>query len=62
MWQPIRSLRDLPTDRALHFAVVEKGRMRTIDYPCRRAGNSLVDARTGRPIEIRPTHWREWKD
>jgi hypothetical protein len=61
MWHPIRCLDDLPTDRTLRFAVVEKGRMRTLDYPCLRKGDRLLDASTGRPIDTRPTHWREWK-
>jgi len=60
MWQRIYSLSEIPADRDLHLAVLEGEEVHSLAFPCRRNGQSWVDARTRRPVEVYPTHWREW--
>jgi hypothetical protein len=58
MWQPISSA---PFDRDLELAVLEAGGEHALVFPCRRVANGWINATNGRSIEVRPTHWREWK-
>jgi hypothetical protein len=58
MWQPISTA---PFDRDLELAVIADGEMHALVFPCRRTSESWIDATTKRRIEVRPTHWREWK-
>jgi hypothetical protein len=60
MWHHIGSIEDIPTDRELLLAVMDDDGMHELVFPCRRRGRSFVDAKTQRPVEVRPTHWEEW--
>jgi hypothetical protein len=60
MWHSIKSPSDVPADCELHLAVIEGGEVHALVFPCRRVGLAWVDAKTRRPVEVYPTHWREW--
>ena len=60
MWHPIGSLLDARTDRDLRLAVLNKDGEHVLVFPCRRRGNSWVDAKSGRFVEVYPTHWDDW--
>ena len=62
MWHPIDPDSDVPTVRDLRLAVVDKGEVHALIFPCRRSGQSWVDANTKRRVEVYPTHWQEWAD
>ena len=60
MWHRIGSVEEVPADRDLRLAVMDGGTMHELTFPCRRRGESWVDANTQRSVDVRPTHWREW--
>jgi len=60
MWKPIGPILEIPTDRDLRLAVLDKKGEHVLVFPCRRRGNSWVDAKSGRPVEVYPTHWEDW--
>ena len=63
MWHRVNSLTDVPNDRDLRLAVIDgTGVVHALVFPCRRAGNSWVDANLRRPIDVYPTHWQEWAE
>lgn len=57
MWQTIDSA---PQDRDLELAVIDKGDIHALAFPCRRLRDGWINAITHARIEVRPTHWREW--
>lgn len=59
-WQPIATA---PFDRDLELAVFGKAGSHAVafPFPCRRMLRGWLNAETKEPIEIRPTHWREWR-
>jgi hypothetical protein len=56
-WKPINSA---PFDRDLEVAVIDDG-THAVVFPCRRVVHGWVKAATSQPIEVRPTHWRDWQ-
>jgi hypothetical protein len=61
MWHKVNSLADVPTDHDLRLAVIDgSGAVHALVFPCRRVGNSWVDAKLRRAVEVYPTHWQEW--
>jgi hypothetical protein len=58
-WQRAASA---PFDRVLELAVIGAAGIDTIAFPCRRLLKGWVAAETGEPLDVRPTHWREWSD
>jgi len=58
-WQPVSSA---PFDRDLELAVVDRKEAHALAFPCRRSADGWLNAQTKRRIDVRPTHWREWKD
>ena len=61
MWHEINTSGDVPKDRDLRLAVIDgKGTVHALVFPCRRVGNSWVDAKLKRQVEVYPTHWQEW--
>ena len=58
-WQRAASA---PFDRLLELAVIGAAGIDTITVPCRRILNGWIDAASGEPLDVRPTHWREWRD
>jgi hypothetical protein len=62
MWHLVQSISDVPTDRDLRLAVMDRddGMLHQLVFPCRRSGLSWINAKTRRLVEVRPTHWQEW--
>lgn len=56
-WQPITTA---PFDRDLQLAVIEGGEVNALVFPCRRVLRGWVKAKTAAPVNVHPTHWREW--
>ena len=59
-WEPIATA---PFDRDLELAVFDTaGQAHALVFPCRRVVGGWVDAETKKKlIDVRPTHWREWR-
>jgi hypothetical protein len=63
MWHLVNSIGDVPDDRDVRLAVIDaSGKEHALVFPCRRVGNSWIDTKLQRPVEVRPTHWREWTE
>jgi hypothetical protein len=61
-WQPISIA---PFDRDLELAVIDQDGPHVLVFPCHRASGlraSWANSETGKPVEVHPTHWREWQD
>ena len=58
-WKPITSA---PFDRDLEVAVIDYDGTHSVVFACRRVLHGWIKAATRQPIELRPTHWREWQD
>ena len=58
-WHPIGTA---PHDRDLHLSVIEDGEVYPLVFPCRRKGNQWAHARTGKLVDVDPTHWRDWTE
>jgi hypothetical protein len=62
MWQTVQSLKEIPHDRDLRIAVMEGKTVHALVFPCRLRGEVWVDAKTGRQVDVYPTHWQDWTD
>jgi hypothetical protein len=60
MWKPVVAGETIPTSRNLMVAVEDGGGMHALEFPCRYVDGVWVDAKTGRLVDVRPTHWRDW--
>lgn len=58
MWLKIDAA---PFGRDLELAVIEKGEVHAVAFPCRRLLRGWINAETKQPVEVYPTHWREWQ-
>jgi len=58
-WHPIATA---PFDRDLELAVVEDGDTHALLACCRRLRYGWVNAITGKPMDVNPTHWRDWQE
>lgn len=59
MWQPIHTA-VFGVD--LQLAVIERGEVHELIFPCRRDEAGWLDAKTSERIAVSPTHWRMWDD
>jgi hypothetical protein len=51
------------TDCEVRLAVIDgSGTVHALVFPCRRVGNSWIDSKLRRPVEVNPTHWQEWTE
>jgi hypothetical protein len=57
-WRPSSGA---PFDRDLEIAVIDNDGPHAFAFPCRRVLNGWIDAETKKRLDVRPTHWREWK-
>jgi len=57
VWHPISTA---PFDRDLEIAVIDSNGVHAVTFPCRRELGGWIKSETNRPIDLRPTHWREW--
>jgi len=63
MWNEVNTPDDVPNDRDVRLAVIDaKGTVHALVFPCRREGKSWIDSKLRRPVEVYPTHWREWAE
>ncbi len=58
MWEDISGA---PFDQDLELAVIDRDGPHALVFPCRRVLGGWLDAETGRRIQVRPTHWRPWR-
>lgn len=49
-----------PFDRDLELAIIGASGIRPLAFPCRRLLHGWIAADTRQPLDIQPTHWREW--
>jgi hypothetical protein len=59
MWKTIASA---PEDIDLELAVIDEDGCHALVFPCRRQDDGWVDPRDGRPVQVRPSHWRAWSE
>ena len=57
-WQLIATA---PVGRDLELAVIDGGAIHAIVFPCRRDRLGWVRVGDHKAVDVRPTHWREWK-
>ena len=58
-WQPIQTA---PFDLDLELAVIDREGRHALAFACRRTPRDWIGAQTRQQIDVRPTHWREWKE
>lgn len=56
-WLPVSIV---PSDTDLEVCVMDRQGIHALIFPCRKDGAAWVDAETGKPVDIQPTHWRTW--
>lgn len=59
MWHPITTA---PSDRDIELAVLDLDGPHALVFPCRRIAAGWMNAQSGERLDVRPTHWREWRD
>ena len=57
MWQ---STKIAPFDRNLQLAVIDATGVHALVFPCRRVLHGWLNSQTGLPVQVYPSHWREW--
>ncbi len=58
-WQRVANA---PFDQLLELAVIGAAGIDAIALPCRRILKGWIAAESGEPLDVRPTHWRGWRD
>jgi len=59
-WLPVSIA---PGDTNLEVGVMDKrGDVVALVFPVHKKGTYWVDATMKKPIDIAPTHWRQWRD
>lgn len=56
-WQPIGTA---PFGRDLELAVLDADSICVLVFPCQRSPYGWVKSKTAAPVDVHPTHWREW--
>lgn len=56
-WRP---LREAPSDRDVQLGIKDGNGISPLSLACRKVGRGWVQSGTGKPLSLRPTHWREW--
>jgi hypothetical protein len=49
-----------PFDRDLELAVIDFDGAHSLVFPCRRVLSGWAKSSTRSPLNVHPTHWREW--
>jgi hypothetical protein len=63
MWSRLDTSTAVPPDREVRLAVIDAaGAVHALVFPCRRSGEGWVDAKTGRRVDVFPTHWQDWAE
>jgi hypothetical protein len=58
-WQPMATA---PVNRDLELAVIDYDGLHALIFPCRRDLTGWQKSGTQEHVDVRPTHWREWKN
>ena len=59
---PWINIETAPFDRDLEVAVIEAdGDIHAVVFACRRTLRGWIKSETSRPVELHPTHWRNWQ-
>jgi len=58
MWTNIA---EAPYGRDIELAVIDEEGPHALVFPCRRIASGWMNAFTKERVDVRPTHWREWK-
>jgi hypothetical protein len=59
-WLPVSIA---PSDADLEVGVMDRrGDVVALIFPVRRRGIDWVDATSKKPVDIAPTHWRNWTE
>jgi hypothetical protein len=56
-----KAITTAPFDRDLKLAVLDCDGAHALVFPCRRILNGWINSETDRQIDVRPTHWRDWR-
>ena len=59
MWNAVSVV---PKDQDLEVAVIDRDGEHSVVFPCRRVADGWIAAATRQRIDIRPTHWRPWRE
>lgn len=51
----------VPFDLDLELAAVDE-EPHSLVFPCRRALTGWLKCGTDKPVNVHPTHWRDWKN
>ena len=51
-----------PFERDIEVAVIDFDGPHAVIFPCRRVLGGWLKATTLTPVDIHPTHWREWSN
>jgi hypothetical protein len=58
-WNPITSA---PFERDIELAVLDQSGEHLVAFACRRGADGWMTARSNQPVDIHPTHWRQWTE
>ena len=58
MWEDISKA---PFECDLELAFIDKDGAHALIFPCRRIAYGWVKAKTKERVEVRPSHWRKWR-
>jgi hypothetical protein len=59
MWHFI--FETIPKHRNVLLAVLDHEGIHALEFPCRRSDDGRwINVKNGRPVEVSPTHRREW--
>jgi hypothetical protein len=58
-WQPIDTA---PFELDLELAVIDRDGSHALAFACRRTAGGWISAHAKKQIDVRPTHWRQWKE
>ena len=56
-WRPIR---EAPEGRDVQLGMMVEGSISPLAFACRRDDRNWVNAKTGKPVYVSPSHWRDW--
>ncbi len=51
-----------PFERVVELAGLAERDTHALVFLCRRTRVGWANSSTGKPIDVRPTHWRDWQD
>jgi hypothetical protein len=57
-----RAIASAPFGPNLELAVIDADEIHALVFPCRRVLSGWINAKTNVPVNVHPTHWREWDD